>query len=238
MVKGRDKVKEKEPLVKGTTIAGKEPLEKGSNLKNAGAKPAAPAASAAAPAASAAAPAASAAATAASAAAPAASAAAPAAAPEASTGKNEKATPLKKGKVMVDCHWTLEVNEVIPPENRTAMKVLLKKGYDIVVCTWCFPKRREEVLATLEKEDWFTKVTFIATQTRTGDGGKAAICKDTGCTAIFDDGTDILEDCEQAGIEVFQVKKKTGPYKGNQKKPLYETLAGAVEEFLKRRKDL
>ena len=146
---------------------------------------------------------------------------------------------MEKGKVMVDYHWALEVDDVIPPGNRVAMKVLLKKGYEIVICTWCFPRRKAEVLATLEKEDWFAQVSFIATQARTGAGGKAAICKETGCTTIFDDGTDILDDCEKHGIEVFQVKKKMGFNKGkDQTRPVYETLAGAVEEFLTKRKEL
>lgn len=206
-----EKGKEEEPLGKGPQNAKEEePLAKGA--------PAAPAASAAS-----------------------AASAAPAApaAPAASVAAPEKATTLKKGKVMVDYHWTLEVDDVIPPGNRVAMKVLLKKGYEIVICTWCFPRRKAEVLATLEKEDWFAQVSFIATQARTGAGGKAAICKETGCTTIFDDGTDILDDCEKHGIEVFQVKKKMGFNKGkDQTRPVYETLAGAVEEFLTKRKEL
>ena len=114
-----EKAKDEAPLEKGTTTGGQEPLEKGQ------AAPAAPAASAApvAPAASAEASAAPAAASGAPAApaasaeapaAPAASAEAPAApaASAASVKKEqvEQATPLRKGKVMVDFHWTLEVD--------------------------------------------------------------------------------------------------------------------------------
>ena len=233
----KKKAKDEAPLEKGTTTGGQEPLEKGQ------AAPAAPAASPApvAPAASAEASAAPAAASGAPAA-PAASAEAPAApaASAASVKKDqvEQATPLRKGKVMVDFHWTLEVDGKITPGNRSAMKLLLEKGIEVVVCSWCFTHRRKEVLATLEKEDWFTKVTFISTTERSGAGGKAALCNQYGCTTIFEDGMDILKECHQQGIEVYCIRSpgKSYSWVSDQGLPLYGSFSKAVSAFFKKAK--
>ena len=242
-----EKAKDEAPLETGTTTGGQEPLEKGQAAPAAPAAspaPVAPAASAetsAAPAAASGAPAAPAA-SAEAPAAPAASAEAPAApaASAASVKKDqvEQATPLRKGKVMVDFHWTLEVDGKITPGNRSAMKLLLEKGIEVVVCSWCFTHRRKEVLATLEKEDWFTKVTFISTTERSGAGGKAALCNQYGCTTIFEDGMDILKECHQQGIEVYCIRSpgKSYSWVSDQGLPLYGSFSKAVSAFFKKAK--
>eukprot|EP00435_Cladocopium_sp_Y103_P062866 s443_g24.t1 len=223
-----EKVKEEEPLKKGTHTDGTEPLEKGEKSQGSGdaAASAAPAAAAASAASAAtAAPAASAAPTAAASAAPAAAAtAAPAAASGAplqkgtiTTEQGSGAKPLGKGKVM-----------------RTAMELLLGSGYEIVICSWCFSERKKEVLETLEKEEWFPQVTFTSTEERTGAGGKADLCQRFGCTTIFDDGIDILKECHHQGIQVYPIRKPKAEYDwfSDHGLPVYPSLADAVEKFL------
>ena len=145
---------------------------------------------------------------------------------------------MRKGKVMVDFHWTLEVDGKITPGNRSAMKLLLEKGIEVVVCSWCFTHRRKEVLATLEKEDWFTKVTFISTTERSGAGGKAALCNQYGCTTIFEDGMDILKECHQQGIEVYCIRSpgKSYSWVSDQGLPLYASFSKAASAFFKKAK--
>ncbi|CAL1166958.1 unnamed protein product, partial [Cladocopium goreaui] len=151
----------------------------------------------------------------------------------------EQATPLRKGKVMVDFHWTLEVDGKITPGNRSAMELLLEKGVEVVVCSWCFTHRRKEVLATLEKEDWFIKVTFISTTERTGAGGKASLCKQYGCTTIFEDGMDILKECHQQGIEVYCIRSpgKSYSWVSDQGLPLYASFSKAVSQEFQQNED-
>jgi hypothetical protein len=116
------------------------------------------------------------------------------------------------------------------------MKLLLEKGVEVVVCSWCFTHRRKEVLATLEKEDWFTKVTFISTTERTGAGGKASLCKQYGCTTIFEDGMDILKECHQQGIAVYCIRSpgKSYSWVSDQGLPLYASFSKAVSAFFKK----
>ena len=227
-----EREKDEAPLEKGTATSGQEPLEKGQAAPAAPAAPAAASAAPAAPAASAA-PAAPGASAEASAATAATAASGAPAAPAASAV--EQATPLRKGKVMVDFHWTLEVHGKITQHNRSAMKELLEKGFEVVICTWCFTQRRKEVLATLEKEDWFTKVTFTSTTERIGAGGKAALCNQYGCTTIFDDGLDIIKECHQQGIEVYCIRNPTLSYHWASKQGLriFRTFSHAARNFLK-----
>ena len=139
---------------------------------------------------------------------------------------------------MVDFQGPMEVDGKITPGNRSAMKLLLEKGVEVVVCSWCFTHRRKEVLATLEKEDWFTKVTFISTTERTGAGGKASLCKQYGCTTIFEDGMDILKECHQQGIEVYCIRSpgKSYSWVSDQGLPLYASFSKAVSAFFKKAK--
>ena len=114
----------------------------------------------------------------------------------------------------------------------------MEKGIELVVCSWCFPNRRKEVLATLEKEDWFTQVTFTSTTERTGAGGKAALCNQYGCTTIFGDGMDILKECHQQGLEIYCIRNPNKAYSSisDQRLPLYTSFADAVKAFFKKAK--
>ena len=67
----------------------------------------------------------------------------------ASTGPAPLAKGEKLGIVMVDFHNTLEVNDVIPEENQQAIWSLLKKGYEVVVCSYAGRKRALEVNDTM-----------------------------------------------------------------------------------------
>ena len=119
------------------------------------------------------------------------------------------------------------------------MRRRMEKGIELVVCSWCFPNRRKEVLATLEKEDWFTQVTFISTTERTGAGGKAALCNQYGCTTIFGDGMDILKECHQQGLEIYCIRNPNKAYSSisDQRLPLYTSFADAVKAFFKRQSE-
>ena len=114
----------------------------------------------------------------------------------------------------------------------------MEKGIELVVCSWCFPNSRKEVLATLEKEDWFTQVTFISTTERTGAGGKAALCNQYGCTTIFGDGMDILKECHEQGLEIYCIRNPNKAYSSisDQRLPLYTSFADAVKAFFKKAK--
>ena len=157
--------------------------------------------------------------------------------PSSSTGPGP--APLKKGEklgtVMVDFHNTLEVHDDIPEENQEAIWSLLKKGYDVVVCSFAGRQRALEVNDTMVAQDFYQHLKkCFCISSRCGNGGKADQCKKLGCTVIFDDGADICCECYNHGLQVFPIthpKEKHQWWEAMGGKT-YPTLADAVKTFL------
>ena len=157
--------------------------------------------------------------------------------PSSSTGPGPE--PLKKGEklgtVMVDFHNTLEVHDDIPEENQEAIWSLLKKGYDVVVCSFAGRQRALEVNDTMVAQDFYQHLKkCFCISSRCGNGGKADQCKKLGCTVIFDDGADICCECYNHGLQVFPIthpKEKHQWWEAMGGKT-YPTLADAVKTFL------
>ena len=145
-------------------------------------------------------------------------------------GKGEKL-----GSVMVDFHNTVEVNDVIPEENQQAIWSLLKKGYEVVVCSFAGRKRALEVNDTMVGQDFYQHLKkCFCIPSRCGNGGKADQCKKHGCTVIFDDGADICFECHNNGLRVFPIThpKEKHDWWVQMGGQTHFTFAAAVKTFL------
>ena len=153
----------------------------------------------------------------------------------ASTGPAPLGKGEKLGIVMVDFHNTLEVNDVIPEENQQAIWSLLKKGYEVVVCSYAGRKRALEVNDTMVGQDFYQHLKkCFCIPSRCGNGGKADQCKKHGCTVIFDDGADICFECHNNGLRVFPIThpKEKHDWWVQMGGQTHFTFAAAVKTFL------
>ena len=73
-------------------------------------------------------------------------------------GDSKMEAPLKKGKLMIDYHNTLEIRDQISEANIQAVTDLLEKGYEICVCTWCSHKRAAKVRHHLEQMPRWSRI--------------------------------------------------------------------------------
>lgn len=113
----------------------------------------------------------------------------------------------KRKKIMVDYHNTLAINDHISQESSDALESLLEKGHEVIICTWCGRDRVARVRHHLEQMPWWGKVGFMATHIRRGVGSKASLCIQHGCTIMFDDAGDILQEAVSKGIQVYPIRK-------------------------------
>ena len=144
--------------------------------------------------------------------------------------------PLKKGRVMVDYHNTLEVRENISQANQDAVATLLEKGYQVTICTWCGAERAAKVRQHLEQMPWWDDVQFLHTSHRKGPGAKPDLAKRHGCFALFDDAQDICEEAYMEGLKVFpiQLAGAWGVHRWANREgvPQFSTFVEAVAFFL------
>ena len=117
-------------------------------------------------------------------------------------------TPLKKGKLMIDYHNTLEIGDKICDANIQAVQELLDMGYEICVCTWCMADTAARVRQHLEQMPWWSKIQFLHTPVRSGKGAKPDLALQHGCQWMFDDAGDILQEALEKGLKVFPIQKK------------------------------
>ena len=113
----------------------------------------------------------------------------------------------KRKKIMVDYHNTLAINDHITQESSDALESLLEKGHEVIICTWCGRDRVARVRHHLEQMHWWGKVGFMAAHIRKGVGSKASLCIQHGCTIMFDDAGDILQEAVSKGIQVYPIRK-------------------------------
>ena len=77
----------------------------------------------------------------------------------------------------------------------------------MIICTWCGRDRVARVRHHLEQMHWWGKVGFMAAHIRKGVGSKASLCIQHGCTIMFDDAGDILQEAVSKGIQVYPIRK-------------------------------
>ena len=62
-----------------------------------------------------------------------------------------RSTPEKRRRhVMIDFHNTIDIGNAIPPANHAAVEKLLLAKHPVTICSWCFQKRKQEVIDTLK----------------------------------------------------------------------------------------
>ena len=160
--------------------------------------------------------------------------------PASGSGEATGANPPSRGdmkRVMVDYHNTLETGNKIVPSNEAALLKLME-AHQVMVCSWCGPRRAKEVRENPEKHPWFDRLwAFRTTDERQGPGSKSSIAKAHGIAVMFDDSKDLLEDALAKGIQVYPIKswKESHSWWQGPKGP-WDTLADAVEDYLQDQK--
>ena len=90
----------------------------------------------------------------------------------------------------------------------SARKVLMPWSHEVIICTWCGGRERvARVRHHLEQMPWWGKVAFMATHISKGAGSKASLCNSHGCSIMFDDAADILQEAASKGIQVYPIRK-------------------------------
>ena len=143
--------------------------------------------------------------------------------------------------VCVDWRNTLAHKGKVCTENLNALKDIWNANFDICILSWCYKNRAKEVQAACEKlEGPWERQGCRTTEHRTGEGGKADLCKDWNIKYIFDDASDICEECHKQKLEVYPIRTKweNHPWALDKGVPTYKSFADAVKEFLKKQSQM
>ena len=158
----------------------------------------------------------------------------------AKVGKAPAKVEKAPAKVMVDFHNVLEVDGHIPQQNIDAVFSLLGKGVAVVVCSFAFPRREREVMATLATMPWFDALEkAFCIRERTGRWGKSSWALHLGCTALFDDGADICSEAAFWKLDTYPIcthKEKHHWCRKPHPTPLetFQTFKDAVDRYLEK----
>ena len=64
-------------------------------------------------------------------------------------GSTRSTSEKRRRHVMIDFHNTIDIGNAIPPANHAAVEKLLLAKHPVTICSWCFQKRKQEVIDTL-----------------------------------------------------------------------------------------
>ena len=146
--------------------------------------------------------------------------------------------PCKRWKVMVDWHNTLKAgpDDTIRAQDLEALHQLLEKGIGVYLCSWCGRTQRQKVQHEMESllgPMVVQELMWVGTTTaRTGPRGKADLATGFGRSAIFDDGDDILWECNDWGIKCFGITTHKQPHEWMPEHRRFRTFAEAVLSFM------
>lgn len=112
--------------------------------------------------------------------------------------------PVYKGKIAVDWHGVVEVNEAVPHEHIQALNSLKLAGYEVVLLSYGGRERNANTLS-FAKKAWHGWSEILFTGKKTGRKGKAALCHQKGIDTIVDDSRDICYESWEWGLEVLGV---------------------------------
>lgn len=147
-----------------------------------------------------------------------------------------KKLPCKRvSHIMVDFHNVLEINERIPLEHSRSMEELLSK-FKVAVCSFCGPKRAEDVRKLISGMPWFPKLhKFFTVTKRHGPGSKGSWCEKLGCQVLMDDSGDILQDALEKGVRIMPIttKRDNHIWFSHQGIPVYPSFWAAAKAICK-----
>ena len=155
--------------------------------------------------------------------------------------EKDKKKPNKKGlekpKVLVDWHWTLEVHNDISPDNMQALEKLLEKA-DVHLLSYVGSWKRQVAvlkdMANLPAEIRDKLASFSTTWEACGVGGKCDLACRWGCSSIFDDTADIINESLVWGLDVYAIKTPHEQHDFLEKKMVSPTFAAAVKAWLRK----
>ena len=153
----------------------------------------------------------------------------------------EGTPPLRAGRVCVDFHQTLQLNQetFIRPMWRESIVALKKAGWEVCIVSFVTPNNREERLQEIWGQLGEAKLTseikgLWTCKDRSGPSGKTRLAKELGCTAIIDDAPEILAEALEAGLVVFPITTRRERHEALKKAgvTVYRDLPSASEALL------
>ena len=147
---------------------------------------------------------------------------------------------------MVDWHNTIQVGEgadAVSASAKQALADLWEAGVEIILCSWCGPKRGREVrerAASLEKGmqalapgwQWSTVHTFGTWQEKVF---KAELAANWGCSALIDDNAEICVAAFAKRLHVYPISTRHEEhawFAAQANRQPYDNLAQAVQALL------
>ena len=153
----------------------------------------------------------------------------------------EGTPPLRAGRVCVDYHQTLQLNQetFIRPMWRDSILALKKAGWEVCIVSFVTPNNREERLqeiwGQLGEANLTSEIEGVWTcKDRSGPNGKTRLAQELGCKAIIDDAPEILAEALEAGLVVFPITTKRERHEALKKAgvTVYRDLPSASEALL------
>eukprot|EP00438_Fugacium_kawagutii_P033587 Skav205237 [mRNA] locus=scaffold1794:241395:247080:+ [translate_table: standard] len=112
--------------------------------------------------------------------------------------------PKCRGKVAIDWHGTLEVEDQVSPANLAALRALKAQGWEVHLLSYG-GKKRNKVTLQLAEELWSGWSGIHFTSAKVGWEGKAQRCYDLGIEVIFDDSHEVGWECHQNDMWVYGI---------------------------------
>ena len=165
-------------------------------------------------------------------------------APSGSSGGLEKSTAsssgLEKPNVIIDWHFTLEVNDQVPDDNIKALRALMEKSNRVTLLSYVASNQRaqqvQQDMQNLLPADIYRRLGKAICWKKVGPAGKCAKAWNKQAPIIFDDCKEICQECLQWDMEVYPIRN---PHqKHGWTNTSYETFAEAVSSYLSNHPEL
>ena len=141
---------------------------------------------------------------------------------------------LEKPNVIVDWHFTLEVNDQVSDDNIKALEVLVEKCKRVTLLSYVASNQRaqqvQKDMQDLLPGDLYRRLGKAICWKKTGPGGKCDKSWAKQAAFIFDDNKEICQECLRWGIQPFPIN---GPHQQHAwARKSYDTFSEAVSDFL------
>ena len=160
------------------------------------------------------------------------------------SGGLEKSTAsssgLEKPNVIIDWHFTLEVNDQVSDGNIKALRALMEKSKRVTLLSYVASNQRaqqvQQDMQDLLPADIYSRLGKAICWKKVGPAGTCAKAWNKQASIIFDDCKEICQKCLSWNMEVYPIRN---PHqKHGWTKTSYETFAEAVSSFLSNHPEL